>query len=75
MQKSQIAEAGKVGDAEACVVIAEGLRIGDPFAFGVSACVWACEADEAAGAFDVFDIVTIGGGFTCALHSDSQTAK
>jgi len=74
MQKSQIAEAGKVGDAEACVVIAEGLRIGDPFAFGVSACVWACEADEGACTSCIFDIVAIGGGFACALHSDAKAA-
>ena len=74
MQKGQIAKAGKIGDAEAGVVIAEGSRIDNPFAFGVSACVWPCEADEGACVSCVFDIVAIGGGFACALHSDSPTA-
>jgi len=75
MQKGEIAKAGKVGDAYAGVVIAEGLRIDDPFTFGVSACVRACEADEGACVSCVFDIIAIGGGFARALHSDAEAAE
>ena len=75
MQQGQIAEAGKVGYAEASVSITESLRIDNPLTFGIFAGVWAGESDEAAGAFDVFYIVTIGGGFACTLHSDTPAAE